>query len=663
MAHPARVRARVLLTRESGLSLVEMMVAAVLLVTGVLGTFALIDISNRNNSNSGTREGATNIAREILEASQGTPYTKIGSADWIKPRLATMSDGSGSVSSPNAYTNDTTVARRAMTYSVSVSWCSVDDSRDGHGVHDASIRWCADSPTTGVGDPQGEDFKRVSVRVGWTVNGKQEVLDQLATFSASGAAIGPSIGALSITSPTVSNPSAPVITATPSNGLVTFRGTSVGAADMRFSVNGAEQQSGSSSAGNGAWNFNWNISSLKDGVYTIGAVAIDALGTRGEPRTMQVTLNRGAPAPISNLAGGYNYVTVNGQKKLVLEGTWDANTEGNIIGYEVLRGTTVVCPTSLETSCADLNPNLSGASTYTVKTWYRDGAGTARNVATSFSVSPPAVASIPTTYHLTYDSANPTGTHTGTGCRSASGSGSMFDMRSTAPAFAVRQSTGWVSGCLPPFPAGISMSASSMTLSSEWSNTINSDCSNLPVYLYLNGTTLIGGTGVNGGGTMNKIPKNNTSWSNSKSWNLSARNFAEGDQLSLHTPASTFSSTCAGVSLRFNGADQVNLQLPLTGGTPNLAYPAAPTGLTAVANGDGSTSLTWNAPGGTPAPDFYRIYRDGRDITDRYDTAGDTGDATIVWTDSDTGGGAHSYYVTSASATLVESTMAGPVSP
>ena len=643
----------------------EMLVAAVLLVTGVLGTFSLVDTANRNASANASREGAANLAREILEAAHEKPFAQIGTSNWIQAQLAALPSGSGSAAAPNGYTNTTSVTRRATTYSVTVTWCAVDDGRDGNGAHDASVHWCADSATTGSADPRAEDFKRVNVHITWAVNHSQGSLDQLATFSASGAAVGPVVSELTITSPTVSSQTAPTITVNPSNGLVTLRGVSIGAGDMRFTVNGAEQ-SGATNAGGGAWTFNWNITTLKDGVYTVGAVALDPLGTRGEPRTVQVTLSRSAPAPITGLTGGYNYATIGGAKTLILEGAWDANPEGNLIGYEVLRGSTVVCPTSLATTCADVAPALTGSTTYSFKTWYRDGAGAAQFVVTSLAVPAPTIANIASQYHLTYDSSVPAGVNTGTSCRGTTGSGTKFDMRSTTPAFTARTSgTGWVSGCLAPFPAGVSMSASSMTVASKWINTAGSDCTGMPAYLYLNGATLIAGTGINGGGALSQISRNSSTASpasSSATFNTSARSFAAGDQLSFHTPASTWSG-CSGVSMYFNSSTQnSSVTLPLTGGgSANLAYPAAPTGLATAANADGSTTLTWTAPGGTPAPDFYRIYRDGVEFTNRYDTAGNTGAATITWTDSVTGGVAHTYRVTTASATLVESSLAGPV--
>jgi hypothetical protein len=98
-----------------------------------------------------------------------------------------------------------------------------------------------------------------------------------------------------------------------------------------------------------------------------------------------------------------------------------------------------------------------------------------------------------------------------------------------------------------------------------------------------------------------------------------------------------------------------------SGGATNTTPPSTPTGLSITVNGDGTRTLSWTAPSGTPAVEFYRIYRDGRDYTDRIDAAGATG-STVTWTDTNTGSTSHTYRVTSATATLVESGFAGPVS-
>ena len=662
---------RVLRRSERGLTIAETLVAATLLLVGALGTFALLDTANGAASSSRAREGATNLGREILEDARSVAYTKIGQPGWLQPQLQALAGGNGGVTTPSTYTQRTTVSRRGFTYTVDVAPCSVDDSRDGYGIHPPGGSWCWDSISTGLADGQAEDMKRVTASITWTANGRPQALDMTATFGSAGVAIGPAVSSFSIISPSGLTGSTPTITTNPTGGIVTFRAAAAGTADMKFTVNGADQTTGIVNNGNGTWNFNWNIAALKDGTYTVAAVAIDSLGTRGQPLSIQVTLNRNVPAPIANPAGGYNYVYVNGVKTLVVEGTWDANTEGNVTGYELLRGTTSVCggPTNLVPACMDLNPPTSGTSTYTIRTWYRDGAGSLQSIATSYPLTAPTTSSVPTHYYMTYDASNPSGTYTGATCATGTGSGGKFDMLTSVPSFSsVTGGSGWVSGCLPPLPAGVSMTSNgTMTVNTTWINPGSSDCSTLPLYLYLNGTTLIAGTGINGGGSLPKIPKGTTASapkSFSVNYKTSGRSFAAGDQLSFYTPAATYSAACAGIALYFNNAaNSADVLLPMTGGSiSSLAQPAAPTGLTTTVNGDGTTTLTWNAASGTPTPDFYRIYRDGFNYDDRIDTVGDNGaNTTYSWTDSATGGGIHTYYVTTATTNLVESTMAGPV--
>jgi prepilin-type N-terminal cleavage/methylation domain-containing protein len=105
--------------------------------------------------------------------------------------------------------------------------------------------------------------------------------------------------------------------------------------------------------------------------------------------------------------------------------------------------------------------------------------------------------------------------------------------------------------------------------------------------------------------------------------------------------------------------DQSTLATVVQGNNP----PNPPTGLVASTNA-GNTVLRWTAP--NPAdPDagdsihFYRIYRDGQSYADRYDRTGDG--ATLTYTDTSTGGFAHTYWITAVDGQLAESTIVGPV--
>src|SRR4051794_21341301 len=169
-----RARARHAFARlrgEAGMTIIEMLVASVLLMIGVLATFALVDAANRNDAAAASRETATNLAREVLEGAHSTPYSQVGASGWIQSELQGLPDGSGTLTSPSTYVQRTTVTRRHSTYTVTVTWCSVDDGRDGYGIHDASIGWCDDSATTAAADGQPEDFKRVKVDVSYASNG------------------------------------------------------------------------------------------------------------------------------------------------------------------------------------------------------------------------------------------------------------------------------------------------------------------------------------------------------------------------------------------------------------------------------------------------------------------------------------------------------------
>ena len=81
---------------------------------------------------------------------------------------------------------------------------------------------------------------------------------------------------------------------------------------------------------------------------------------------------------------------------------------------------------------------------------------------------------------------------------------------------------------------------------------------------------------------------------------------------------------CGSTVLFYNsGANQSTLNLPPTGPMV-LRQPRPPTGLSVAANGDGTRTLTWTAPTGSPTVDFYRIYRDGQNYKMQFDY----GDAT-----------------------------------
>ncbi|HEX8160026.1 MAG TPA: hypothetical protein VF526_21815, partial [Solirubrobacteraceae bacterium] len=383
------------LRSEHGSTLVEALVAAVLLIGGLLATFMALDTANAKGTRTKAREGATNLARELLEATRDTSFAGVGATTtWFQPKLQALSGGSGTVTTPNSYTQQTTATRRGTTYTIQTSWCSVDDSKDGYGAHSGAVHWCPDSASTGTSDGAPEDLKRVTQTIDYALGGTaQPTLVQTATVGPSGVSIGPQL-TLALTAPTGLSQTAPVVT---TGNSVTYVATAQGAFDVKFSVDGVEKAAGVTNNGNGTWTFVWDITGLKDATYTIAAVALDALGTRGSPASIATKIAKGAPVTPTGVSGGYNYVnppkTGPPTSATVVELDWDANPEGSVTGYEVLRGATSVCgsQTSTATDCIDPGaPTSAGTvTTYTVKTWYRDANNAMASVQSTINVTAP----------------------------------------------------------------------------------------------------------------------------------------------------------------------------------------------------------------------------------------------------------------------------------
>jgi type II secretory pathway pseudopilin PulG len=129
---------------QEGFTLVEVMAATVMLVVGLLGVVAVIDLSNARVTQTKAREAATSLARQLVEGSRGVPYAQLTNNS-VKPQLQAQPGLASAPGSP-IYT----IRRRGFTYSVDASVCSLDDPRDGIGSH-TSGNFCRGG-ATGVGD-------------------------------------------------------------------------------------------------------------------------------------------------------------------------------------------------------------------------------------------------------------------------------------------------------------------------------------------------------------------------------------------------------------------------------------------------------------------------------------------------------------------------------
>src|SRR3954447_8347363 len=65
---------------EDGFTIIEVLVAIFLLLLGVVGSVTMINTANAVTSNNKSREGATNLAKQIEEAARVVDYDTLNNA-------------------------------------------------------------------------------------------------------------------------------------------------------------------------------------------------------------------------------------------------------------------------------------------------------------------------------------------------------------------------------------------------------------------------------------------------------------------------------------------------------------------------------------------------------------------------------------------------------
>jgi type II secretory pathway pseudopilin PulG len=370
---------------EDGFTLIEVLVAAAVLMIGVLGSMALYDRANKTTVENRAREGATNLAREVTEAARAVQY------DRIEPStLQGIIAAQPGLEDANGGTPAFEIQRRGFTYLVALESCIMDDPRDGGG--DASVRpatgFCAGSvapgtPTPGAAngaiDRNPEDYKRVTVRVSWATGSRTRTVSQEVLVNNPGSAAGPAVRVIKLLGHTQ-----PVITSdTQTQVRVQFE-TSYKPATTNWLIDGSVQTPKPVEDGSiRTFAVDWNFAGLEDGTYVVGAEAYDRYGVAGPMKSLSVLLNRFAPKPPTGLVGGRNGG--------VVELEWNANLEGDLTGYTVMRhtgsgATKEICDLQPETSCTDADPPAEGADEpvrYFVYAWDVKSDGSPRSSAPS----------------------------------------------------------------------------------------------------------------------------------------------------------------------------------------------------------------------------------------------------------------------------------------
>jgi len=334
------------LTQERGFTIVEMMVAVVVLLVGALGTVAMLDTANKQSRAAADRQKATAIAREVVEAARSLQYREIA-PNTVVAQLREDSSIAGTSANPWRIERDGT----AFTVEAEVCW--VDAPIDGYGSH-ADGGFCPGLPS-GTSDNVAIDHKRVTITASWSNGGGSGNSRQSVLLSARGASDAPSVSSVQLTAPASSPITDPAITS--ASFAVT---TTENAASVVWSLDGSQQDLALGSGKN--WTFTWELPST-DGVYDVSAQGFEEAGLGGELRSVTVVLNRFAPAAPTNMRAAW--------RDTVVEANWSASRERDVIGYRVYRQANsqaisstpeVACEFTAKPSCVDTAPpNQTGA--------------------------------------------------------------------------------------------------------------------------------------------------------------------------------------------------------------------------------------------------------------------------------------------------------------
>ena len=330
------------LNQERGFTIVELMVAVVVLLTGALGTLAILDTASHRTRTADDRQKATSLAREVIESAKAIPYRQIEQSTFESRLRQDASIGGGG-------TSPWRVERDGTPYSLSAEVCWVDEPADGLGSR-AAGGFCEGSGAGGTDDANSIDFKRVSVVVSWENGTGRGTVQQSTLVSVRGGEDAPAIGDIRLVSPLASP-----ITDSAQQAATLAVATTSSATAVLWSVNGNEQGNASGAGSN--WTINWEIPA--DGTYDVAARTLEPSGLTGEPRSMTVVVNRFVPSAPEDFNVGRTDAGVEAQ--------WTASPDRDVVGYRVYRqgagGNEVACELTSETSCVDAGASTANGGT------------------------------------------------------------------------------------------------------------------------------------------------------------------------------------------------------------------------------------------------------------------------------------------------------------
>jgi Tfp pilus assembly protein PilV len=358
-----RIRSR--LGAERGFTIVEVIVAAMVLVVGLGALMTMLITANHVISTTRYRQEETSIAREVLEDARGLAYTSIiqsSLASSLQPSVASSTVSGSTLIVSRSLSPSTT---GSVKFDVTFTACSLDSPSDGYGSHTSAPlsggSWCSDVASSGTADSNPDDYKRISVTV--TPENRTTPTVQQAILVYQRPVNGPAVSCLSTTSTCPGSN----VTVTSGSSLTFNVTTTSTAARIQWLVNGntpSSSQIGSGgtdpyapSSTNSTFKWVYPLASdgthTIDGTYTITAVAYDNDGNSGTRSSLVVTLNQHMALAPSSVTAGWNDLMQG------VDVQWLPSQDQDVLYYHVYHTWNGV--TTQVTTCGS-SGNVSGTS-------------------------------------------------------------------------------------------------------------------------------------------------------------------------------------------------------------------------------------------------------------------------------------------------------------
>jgi len=345
---------------SSGFSLIEVMIAALIVVIGAGAAFSLIDSANRAVSSNSARIGATNLSRELAEYARGVDY------DLLQPGQVVSALRQHSSIKGTLGGGAWKVERRGVTYTIAASACTFDDPKDGLAAAAPPNPCPAAAAVAGAPtEVNPDDFRKVTFTLSWTARSRTGTTTQSTLIVNPNGGLGPRVTTFDPPGDQI-----PAGTNTVPWGPAPQQLVSDPAAAVRWTTD--DLSGGDAAGGPTAWGFTWDLGTrfsttapwVHDGTYTVQAQAFDARGVPGEAKLITVHVNRGAPGEVPDLVSGYNAPLG------VVEMRWKPYDERDLQGYVVIRTVDQeqICPASgaLQQGLSCTDPDPLDSSTYEV---------------------------------------------------------------------------------------------------------------------------------------------------------------------------------------------------------------------------------------------------------------------------------------------------------